>query len=691
MTKKFLYICLYSLFSIFASLQASAGDFNKVPSSWKWISDREAVFSYDGSCSDSSAFAYNVRSGKVRHGIQLQAKSGKELNMSQGAVNMTYSPDSTLVAFTRDNDLYVSDPVSGREIRLTSDGSDLILNGYASWVYYEEIFGRPTRYKAFWWSPDSRKICFFRFDNTDVPLFPIYSPAGQDGMLNNTRYPKAGETNPSVRMAVADLDSFRKGLETDNGTAVKWLDFEEDPEQYFGTPYWSPDSRYILVSRMPRSQQKLELYRTDASDGTGTLIYEEISRTWTDWISGAAFTADGLFMPRSAGSDWEQIYFLSYDGSRLEQVTDGEFWNIRIVAADEKSGDIFFTSYNSSRVRETLYRTGRDGKTFPVTDPAYDIRDVVFSPDLEYFAASYSNSSTPVRVAVFKSEDGMSAEHLIADMAGDSFDPESYALPEIIYMTTGDGFTLPASVVYPAGFDPEKTYPVHIDIYGGPDTPLVRDRWTTPSEDNQWWSDNGIIQVTADCRAAGHNGRKGLDMVYRRLTEYELQDFVAWAEYFKSLPYVNGDRIGVEGFSFGGTMTAMLLLRASDSFHYGIAGGGVYDWALYDSHYTERYMGTPQNNPDGYSNARAMNYVEGYPVPDDMPPCDRPVCLKLTHGTGDDNVHFQNTLQLVDALQKAGKGFELMVYPDGMHGYSGYQKKHFTEENRQFWLRYLCR
>ena len=207
MTKKFLYICLYSLFSIFASLQASAGDFNKVPSSWKWISDREAVFSYDGSCSDSSAFAYNIRSGKVRHGIQLQAKSGKELNMPQGAVNMTYSPDSTLVAFTRDNDLYVSDPVSGREIRLTSDGSDLILNGYASWVYYEEIFGRPTRYKAFWWSPDSRKICFFRFDNTDVPLFPIYSPAGQDGMLNNTRYPKAGETNPSVRMAVADLDS----------------------------------------------------------------------------------------------------------------------------------------------------------------------------------------------------------------------------------------------------------------------------------------------------------------------------------------------------------------------------------------------------------------------------------------------------------------------------------------------------
>ena len=220
---------------------------------------------------------------------------------------------------------------------------------------------------------------------------------------------------------------------------------------------------------------------------------------------------------------------------------------------------------------------------------------------------------------------------------------------------------------------------------------MVRDRWSTPSDRNQWWSDHGIIQITADCRAAGHNGRKALDMIYRQLTVYEIQDFVAWADYMKSLPYVDGDKIGVEGFSFGGTMTAMLLFQAPDSFHYGIAGGGVYDWALYDSHYPERYMSTPQENPEGYAAACALRFVKEYPVSDEsVPDGVRPVYLKLTHGTGDDNVHFQNTLQLVNALQKAGKSFELMVYPDGMHGYRGYQGEHFLNENRRFWLEHLC-
>ena len=220
---------------------------------------------------------------------------------------------------------------------------------------------------------------------------------------------------------------------------------------------------------------------------------------------------------------------------------------------------------------------------------------------------------------------------------------------------------------------------------------MVKDVWSTPSVNSRWWPENGIIQVVADCRASGHNGRKGLDMIYRRLTVYEMQDFIAWADYMKSLPYVDGDRIGVEGFSFGGTMTAMLVMRASDRFRYGIAGGGVYDWALYDTHYTERYMGTPQDNPDGYREARTLEYADSYPASCTDTAATAPVYLKLTHGTGDDNVHFQNTLQLADSLQRAGKSFELMVYPDGKHGYRGYQGEHFKAENRRFWQKYLLR
>ena len=250
-----------------------------------------------------------------------------------------------------------------------------------------------------------------------------------------------------------------------------------------------------------------------------------------------------------------------------------------------------------------------------------------------------------------------------------------------------------------------------MDIYGGPDTPLVRDRWLTPNAVNQWYSDNGIIQITVDPRAAGHNGREGLDMIYRQLTVHEVKDFCEWADWLKSMPFVADDKIGVEGFSFGGTMTCMLLMQAPDKFHYGIAGGGVYDWALYDSHYTERYMDTPQNNPEGYSISRVLNYVEGYPTDytsnvisseassrtnvisseasSRVEKSVLPVMLKLTHGTGDDNVHHQNTLQLLDALHRHGKRFDFMIYPDGMHGYRGYQGTHFQNANNAFWLHYL--
>ena len=680
----FLLIVLLSL----PAISPAAPGFGKVPAAWKWISDNEVVFSYDRSFTDSSAFAFDVRSRTVTNGVSAPEKYAAFPLKPEGAVNMTYSPDSSMIAFTRDNDLYVADIATGKEHRITYDGDSLILNGYASWVYYEEIFGRPSRYRAFWWSPDSRKIGFYRFDNTGVPLFPIYSPFGQDGSLSETRYPKAGERNPEVRIGVADISAFRSEPRDSLGQDILWLDFDKGTDQYFGTPFWSEDSRHFFISRMPRSQQSLELYSVNVHDGCRKLIYSESSPTWTDWISGAILTSEGIYMSRCLDSEWQQVYFLSYNGSEFRQLTDGEFWNVSLLAVDDR-GAVFFSSYNESAVRYSVYRADGKGRTGMLTDPAYDVRSAVFSPDCRHFAASYSNSVTPVKVAVFPSSGKKPLGEVVADMAGEDFSPESYALPEIIYMETADGFRLPASVVYPKDFDRTKKYPVHFDIYGGPDTPLVHDRWQTPSENNQWWSDHGIIQVTADCRAAGHNGRKALDMIYRQLTVYEVKDFVAWADYMKALPYVDGDKIGVEGFSFGGTMTAMLLFQAPDSFHYGIAGGGVYDWALYDSHYTERYMGTPQDNPEGYAAACALRYVKSYPVSAKDTLSSRPVYLKLTHGTGDDNVHFQNTLQLVNALHRAGKSFELMIYPDGMHGYTGYQGEHFLNENRRFWLEHL--
>ena len=677
---------------------AMAQEFNRIPYSWKWIGDKEVLFSYDGTFADSTAFVVDAKTGKTRTGVSAPQKYSDFPVKPEGAVNLTYSPDSTRLAFTRNNDLYVVDIASGKETRLTHDGTDLILNGFASWVYYEEILGRPSRYKAFWWSPDSRKIGYYRFDNTQVPLFPIYSAFenpeaaavkyqsprvtdhGLGGSLSETRYPKCGQTNPEVRIGIVDLATEE----------TVWADFDPSLDQYFGIPFWGPDSEEFFIARMPRLQNTVDLYAVNAADGTKRHVYNETYKTWLNWFDGVVFTDSGLYMAREFETGWQQIYFLSYDGKTFRRLTEGPNWSVAIVRVDEKKGDVYFTAKRDATVRQALYKVDAKGVITALTDPAYNATGVSFSPDGKYFVASYSNVTTPTKVAVFPATGKKLREgRVVADLQGPDYDASRYALGQLVYMTTEDGFRLPGMIVYPKNFDPSKQYPVHVDIYGGPDSPQVRDRWVTPNSSNQWWSDNGIIQITVDTRAGGHNGREGLDMIYRQLTVWEVKDFVAWADWLKALPYVNGDKIGVEGFSFGGTMTSMLLMQAPDRFHYGIAGGGVYDWALYDSHYTERYMDTPQNNPEGYKVSKVLNYVDGYPTEYDGNTGVEPVMLKLTHGTGDDNVHHQNTLQLIDAMHKEGKKFDFMIYPDGMHGYRGYQGQHFQKANREFWLKYL--
>ena len=697
-----------------ACISVAAQEFNPIPRAWKWIDKDEVIFTYDGTYADSTAFAVNARTGKRIEGVTSPAKYSEFPIKPEGAVNMTYSPDSTKIAFTRNNDLYVVDIASGAETRLTHDGSDVILNGYASWVYYEEIFGRPSRYKAFWWSPDSRKIGFYRFDNSQVPMFPIYSafanPAAAasqsqsprvtdlalGGSLSETRYPKAGQTNPQVRIGIVDLDTVMRNETTDCHferaerveKSITWADFDPTLDQYFGIPFWGPDSKEFFIARMPRLQNTIDLYAVNVADGSKRHVYNETYKTWLNWFDGVVFSDRGLYMAREFETGWQQIYFLSYDGKEFRCLTDGPNWNVAIVRVDEKKGDVYFTAKRDAVAKQALYKVDKKGIITALTDPAYNSAGISFSPDGKYFAASYSNLTTPTKVAVFPvSGKNISQGTVVADMQGPDYDASKYALGQLVFMTTEDGFRLPGMIVYPKNFDESKKYPVHVDIYGGPNTPMVRDRWVTPNAVNQWYSENGIIQITVDPRAAGHNGRAGLDMIYRQLTVWEVKDFCAWADWLKALPYVDGDKIGVEGFSFGGTMTSMLLMQAPDKFHYGIAGGGVYDWSLYDSHYTERYMDTPQNNPEGYEVSKVLNYASGYPV--DYNNDNGNVMLKLTHGTGDDNVHHQNTLQLLDVLHREGKKFDFMIYPDGMHGYYGYQGDHFLKANQEFWLKYL--
>lgn len=600
---------------------------------------------------------------------------GLKAGESVPEMNPTPSPDSTMVAFTRGNDLWVRHLADSSETRLTFDGSELILNGYASWVYYEEIFGRQTEYKAFWWSPDSRSIAYYRFDNSEVPVFPIFSPFGQNGSLSLTRYPNAGQTNPSVRVGVVELSSAE----------TTWADFDYSQDQYFGSPFWSPDSRELFVPREPRRQNTLELFAVSASDGSLREVYREEYPTWVEWIDDMLFTDDGFYMARNFETGWEQIYFLGYDGS-LTRLTEGENWDIRLLRTDGK-GRVWFTAKRDSRLHPALYLLDRKGRVTALTDPELYVEGVQFSEDGKSFTAYVSTARSP-KLRISGRSDRFDCEPLPQETETSAEGGAPAPYPEIVKIEN-DGFELYALMSLPEDFDPSRKYPVVMQLYGGPGTPYVRDIWKNRDASDEWCYRNGVIYIVCDPRSSGENGREGMDQAFRRMTVIELEDYIAWAEWLQSLPYVDGSRIGVKGFSFGGTTTAMLVLRYPQYFRCGIAGGGVYDWTLYDSHYTERFMDTPQANPDGYAAASVIDWVPrifGDRAGRKLP---LPGALRLTHGTGDDNVHYQNTLLLMDALQKAGVQFELMLYPDGMHGYRGYQGEHDKAAEADFWTRWL--
>jgi len=652
---------LFVALGLLVAAQAAA----QIPVAHKWLNNNEVAFTYDGSFTDSLCFSINAAKG-TRKPVCAPEKYASFPLEPDGAVNLTYSPDSTKLAFTRANDLWVVDVASGEEKRLTFDGTATIMNGYASWVYYEEIFGRPSRYRAFWWSPDSQTLAFYRFDDTQVPMFPIYSPFGQDGKLRETHYPKAGERNPQVRIGFARVADG----------ALTWADFDEHEDQYFGIPFWGADSKAFFVAREPRIQNTLDLYAVSPADGSKKAIYHEEVPTWLDWMEEMLFTEKGLYMVRSFETGWQQIYFLSYDGSVLKRLTDGPNWRIGLVRA-EKDGTVYFTAERDSHVRKALYKVSPKGVITALTDASLNVASASFSPDGKHFVTRESSLQTPWQWSLHDLKGRVSC---VAAMEGSADGVGQLVSIEV------DGLSLPGVIYYPVDFDPTKQYPVHVDIYGGPDSPQVHDRWVAPSR-YAWYRENGIIELIADCRAAGHNGRAGLDAIYKHLNTIEVSDFIEWAKWLQSLPYVKADKIGVEGFSFGGTMTAALVATAPQYYHYGVAGGGVYEWALYDTHYTERFMSTPQDNPDGYRDSAVLKLIKNYPVK--VGQSDGSVMLKITHGTGDDNVHFQNTLQLIDVLHQMGADFEFMIYPDGMHGYRGYQGAHFQLANRDFWKKYL--
>lgn len=582
--------------------------------------------------------------------------------------NPTLSPDGKRVAFTRRSNLYSVEIAGKTETQYTSDGTDVIYNGWSSWVYYEEILGRSTNYKAFWWSPDSKQIAFMRFDDTKVPMYPIYVSKGQNGYLEETRYPKAGQNNPEVRVGFVKAE----------GSSVVWAEFDEKEDQYFGQPYWSFDSQSIMVQWMNRDQNNLKFYAVDPSTGVKKEIYNEEQPTWInlDHDERITYLKDNKhYILKSDKTGWAHYYLYTLEGKLLNPITQGEWQVTSLAYIDEKNKVVYFNARKENSATTDLYRVDYSGKNLKRLTFGDFTHSVNVSPDGKYFITSYSNVSTPTKVALMDNQGKIIKQ--LADAKSESFDSYNIGKTEYFTIKSEDGmFDLPIIITYPTDFDERKSYPVIMSIYGGPDAGTVKNTWKGTS--NQYWANEGIIQIACDHRASGHFGKKGVALMHRNLGHWEMIDYITVAKWLKAKPWVAKNKLLITGHSYGGYMTCLALTKGADYFDYGISGAPVTSWDLYDTHYTERWMDTPQDNPEGYKNGSVLTYVDKYKGG-----------LRIMHGDMDDNVHMQNTIQLVDALTDRDVPFELMIYPGSRHGWSRSKVAYDFKERVRFYYQYL--
>ena len=552
-----------------------------------------------------------------------------------------------MVSFVRENNLYVEDlSMQRRERALTRDGSAKILNGRLDWVYQEELYGRGN-FGAYWWSPDSTSIAFLRFDENPVPEFTVVDHIPYRQNVELTPYPKAGDPNPHVKLGVVNAA----------GGDIRWVDtYKYQPaDMLISRVAWTPDSKKVVYQAQNREQTFLDLNFADARDGKSTNIIHETSKAWVAINENPIWLKDGTFLWASERDGWEHLYHYSADGKLLRQVTDGK-WEVRsIQGVDEQNGFIYFTGTQHSHIAPNGYRIKLDGTGLQRLTTTAGSHRIDVSPTYNYFIDVWSDLNTPSQVRLFDASGKL--VRVIAENKVDALKQYKLGTPELLQVKTRDGFVMEAMMIKPPDFDPRKKYPVMSFTYGGPHAPQVRNAWGSATYMwHQMLAQKGYIIWVCDNRTASGKGLESTWLVYKNFGELELRDIEDGLTWLKSQSYVDGSRIGIWGWSYGGFMTSYALTH-SKSFKIGIAGGSVTDWRDYDSIYTERYMQTPQNNPEGYKKSSPVNAAK-----------DLNGKLLLIHGAIDDNVHMQNTIQFVYELQKAGKQFELMLYPKSRHG-----------------------
>ena len=570
------------------------------------------------------------------------------------ATDPKISPKGGFVSFIRDRNLWAIDLTSGEEVQLTRDGSDTIGNGVAEFVADEEM----DRHTGYWWAPDDAAIAFARIDETPVPVQKRYEVYPDRTEVVEQRYPAAGDHNVRVQLGV---------IAPKTGARPQWIDLGKDPDIYLARVDWR-DPQRLTFQRQSRDQKKLELIETTLTNGTQRTLVTETSTTWVPLHNDLRFLEDGRFLWSSERSGFEHLYIASEDGSTLTALTQGEWVVDGLLAIDETAGLAYVSGTRDGATEAHVYAVPLSGGEPRRLTQAPGMHAATFARNASVFVDSWSSDTTLPQIELFKADGTKLATLLVNDVSDATHPYAKYraAHQPTAYgtLTAADGTTpLHYSLIKPAGFDPKKQYPVVVFVYGGPAAQTVTRAWPGRSDSffNQYLAQQGYVVFSLDNRGTPRRGAAFGGALYGKQGTVEVDDQLRGVAWLKSQAFVDPARIGVYGWSNGGYMTLMLLAKHSEAYACGVAGAPVTDWALYDTHYTERYMDLPKANEAGYREASVFTHVDGIGAGK----------LLLIHGMADDNVLFTNSTKLMSELQKRGTPFELMTYPGAKHGLRG--------------------
>jgi dipeptidyl-peptidase-4 len=648
-----------------ASLRPLAGD--KTP----------AVLPYPNDFDNAGRRAFYILGGDIYLLDIPSATFSRITNTAEEEKCAGFSPNGEMISFVRSNNLYVYDIRVKTETRLTADGSETVLNGTLSWVYWEEIFGRHDT--GYWWSGDSQALAFLRSDESGVSLQHYVDVKPFSPRVLTQRYPKVGEKNPEVRVGIVEVVTGK----------ITMLDFGPHQYEYLIRAQWLPDNRHLSVQTMNRLQTEVDLFFGDRVDGATTFVLKETDRAWVNIMDDLYFLKDGKhFLWPSERDGYLHIYRYTLLGKLVNQVTRGP-WSLRssagevawirggVAGIDEERGVVYFTALEKSSLERQLYSVRLDGTAMTRVSREDGTHSIGFSRDARYYFDRFSTASTLPSLRLFDREG--KEKLILAAPRPELLSQFDIRYPEFLQIPARDGFPMPAQILRPANLEPGRKYPVIFYSYSGPSAPVVTDSW---SRDIFWENlllQNGYIVARCDNRSATGIS-KGLETsVLGRLSgEGELNDLVDAARWIKKQEFVDSTRIGIWGWSGGGSATMNCMTRSTE-FKAGIAVAGVTDFRFYDTKWAEQVMKTLETNKEGYENNALVKFAK-----------DLHGKLLIVHGTYDDNVHVQNTWAFVDELIKANKRFEMMIYPMRMHGIADPPARiHLYSTMLDFWKRNL--